>query len=335
MTGPHTPRGLGPFQLFTVLFGTIIGVAWIVAMGMWVREAGPVGAVVAFGAGALVMWLIGLCFAEMMALYPDANGSMAYVFESFGEHAAALVGWFLVLTYAATCAWYFVTVAWLIETAVPWIAGPTVYHTPFGPVRAGHLALGLFATILITAVNLRGVGARAVFQDVFVIVKIAIGAVLFLCALRYGRAENLKPPFTGSSPREVWLGIAAVAVTTPFFFAGFDVLPQAVRDRRAGTPLHRMGSIIGLATLAAFVFYGGAILAAGASLDRATLEQASLPVVEAFRVGCIVPSSPHWSSSPESAACSPAGMPTCCRGRGCCRAWRRPESRCPSSQGTG
>ncbi len=276
---------MGPFQLFTVLFGTIIGVAWIVATGMWIGEAGPLGAIIAFGIGALVMWLIGLCFAEMMTLYPDANGSMAYVFEAFGERAAAAAGWFLVLTYSATCAWFFVTVSWLAQAAVPWIGGPKVYATFAGDVHLGEIVLGLAAAVAITLVNLRGVSARAAFQDALVVAKIAIGIALFVAALLLGRAERLEPVFAASTPHAIWLSIASVAATTPFFFAGFDVLPQAVRDRRPGTPLRVIATVISIATFLAFVFYSGAILSASAALERTVLRESTLPVVEAFSTG--------------------------------------------------
>ena len=285
MRGARPPAGLGLFQLFTMLFGTIIGVAWIVATGLWVIEAGPLGALVAFGIGALVMWLIGLCFAEMMTMYPDANGSMAYVFEAFGERVSAAAGWLLVFNYAATCAWYFVTLAWLIQALIPWMGGPVAYTTAIGSVRWGDLLIGATGLLAITAVNLRGVGARALFQDGFVIAKIVIGLLLFTGAACLGRVERLDPLFMAGSASGVWMSILSVAIVTPFFFSGFDVLPQAVRDRRAGTPLRAIGMVVTIATLAAFLFYGGAIVAASVSLDRAALGDAELPVFEAFRTG--------------------------------------------------
>lgn len=285
MHGARPPAGLGLFQLFTVLFGTIIGVAWIVATGLWVIEAGPLGALLAFGIGAGVMWLIGLCFAEMMTMYPDANGSMAYVFEAFGERVSAAAGWLLVFNYAATCAWYFVTLAWLVEALIPSMGGPVAYTTAIGSVRWGELLIGATGLIAITAVNLRGVGARALFQDGFVIAKIVIGLVLFVGAACLGRVERLEPLFTAGSESGVWMSILSVAIVTPFFFSGFDVLPQAVRDRRADTPLRMIGRVVTLATLAAFLFYAGAIVSASVSLDRAALGNAGLPVFEAFRTG--------------------------------------------------
>ncbi|MBL8267528.1 APC family permease [Steroidobacter sp.] len=285
MNSSAATAGLGLFQLFTVLFGTIIGVAWIVATGMWVIEAGPIGALVAFGIGALVMWLIGLCFAEMMTMYPDANGSMAYVFEAFGERVSAAAGWLLVFNYAATCAWYFVTLAWLIQALIPQLGGSIAYTTAIGSVRWGDLLIGATGMIAITAVNLRGVGARALFQDAFVIAKIVIGLILFAGAAWLGQGERLDPLFAANEVSGVWLSILSVAIVTPFFFSGFDVLPQAVRDRRADTPLRALGTVVTIATLAAFLFYGGAIVSASVSLERAALGHAGLPVFEAFRTG--------------------------------------------------
>lgn len=283
--GVSRSAGLGPFQLFTVLFGTIIGVAWIVATGLWISQAGPVGALLAFGVGALIMWLIGLCFAEMMALFPDANGSMAYVFEAFGEQAAAMVGWFLVLMYAATCGWYFVTIAWLLQAVLPWLGGPAVYEAFGGKVLLGDLLLGVSGAVVITLVNLRGVGTRALFQDALVTMKIVIGITLFGFALVLGRAERLEPFFAAEQASHAWHGVLSVAVMTPFFFAGFDVLPQAVRDRRRGFRLQSLGTIVGLATAGAFLFYGGAILAAAVSLQRPALQASTLPIFSAFDVG--------------------------------------------------
>jgi APA family basic amino acid/polyamine antiporter len=165
------------------------------------------------------------------------------------------------------------------------VGGAVAYRTPLGAVRIGDLVLGLAGTCAITAVNLRGVGARAVFQDVLVVAKIVIAFALFTSAAALGHGANLEPHFAGDDTRAAWMGIVLVAEATPFFFAGFDVLPQAVRDRRPGMPLKVLGTIIGIATLAAFVFYGGAILAAAASLERSALRESSLPVYEAFRTG--------------------------------------------------
>lgn len=283
--GVNRAAGLGTFQLFTVLFGTIIGVAWIVATGLWITQAGPLGALLAFGVGALIMWLIGLCFAEMMALFPDAKGSMAYVFEAFGERASAVVGWFLVLMYAATCGWFFVTISWLLEAVLPGLGGPVVYEAFAGNVLLGDLLLGVCGAVVITLVNLRGVGARAVFQDALVVMKIIIGVTLFGFALVLGRGERLEPIFAAQQAPQAWLGVLSVAVMTPFFFAGFDVLPQAVRERRAGVRLQSLGAIVGLATVGAFIFYGGAILAAAVSLERTALQASTLPIFSAFKEG--------------------------------------------------
>lgn len=281
--------GLGPFQLFTLLFGSIIGAGWIVATGLWIGSAGPIGAVAAFGLGASIMLLIGLCFAELMAMFPNANGSMAYIFEAFGARAAAVAGWCMVLTYSATCAWYFVIGAWLITVLLPMLTGPVVVRLAGGEAHLGDLAIGLAAAVLIATINIRGVRSRARFQDGLVILKILLGILLIGLGFYYGSPGRLDPMFAGAGSDAKLAGVASVALMTPFFFAGFDVLPQAIRDRRDQAALRRIGWIIFAATGAAFLFYAGVIVAASMALERSALTVSSLPVLDAFRNGLGMP----------------------------------------------
>ena len=57
-------------QLFSLAFGTIIGVGWVTVLGDWLTQAGSLGAVIAFLAGGVVMIFIGLTYSEMAAMYP-------------------------------------------------------------------------------------------------------------------------------------------------------------------------------------------------------------------------------------------------------------------------
>jgi len=47
-------------SLFSLAFGTIIGVGWITVLGSWLSEAGSLGAMLAFGGGGMIMMVIGL-----------------------------------------------------------------------------------------------------------------------------------------------------------------------------------------------------------------------------------------------------------------------------------
>ena len=69
-------RGVGARQFFTLAFGSIIGVAWVVVLGTWLDIAGPLGAVLGFALGGALMLLIGLCYAELMTTLPAAGGEV-------------------------------------------------------------------------------------------------------------------------------------------------------------------------------------------------------------------------------------------------------------------
>ena len=77
-------RSLGLVSFFALAFGSMIGVGWVTAMGSWLTQAGPAGAIVAFLGGGATMLLIGLCYAELTPMLPVAGGEVAYAYRAFG-----------------------------------------------------------------------------------------------------------------------------------------------------------------------------------------------------------------------------------------------------------
>src|SRR4051794_31203403 len=92
---------LGAVQFFTLALGAIVGVGWVVVLGDWLRQAGPIGTIVGLTAGGLVVCVIGLCYAEMGTTVPTNGGEVAFAYEVFGAPMSFLVGWLLALTYVA------------------------------------------------------------------------------------------------------------------------------------------------------------------------------------------------------------------------------------------
>src|SRR5690349_7485087 len=90
-------KTLGGVQLFSMGFGSIVGVGWIVLMGFWFRQAGPGGTAVAFLLGGLLLALVGLCYAEMSTMLPVAGGEASFAFASFGTPVGFVVGWAMTL----------------------------------------------------------------------------------------------------------------------------------------------------------------------------------------------------------------------------------------------
>src|SRR5213083_994896 len=97
-------RTLGPFNLVALGIGAVIGAGIFVLTGQAAAlHAGPavpismalVGVACAFAA---------LCYAEMASAVPVAGSAYTYSYATMGEFAAWIIGWDLVLEYAAGAA---------------------------------------------------------------------------------------------------------------------------------------------------------------------------------------------------------------------------------------
>ncbi|MDR3514015.1 MAG: hypothetical protein P4L73_20450, partial [Caulobacteraceae bacterium] len=75
---PALSRVVGKLGLFTLSFGGMVGSAWIVILGQWLDQAGPLGAILGLTAAAAVMIVISLAYAELASRMPAAGGEIVY-----------------------------------------------------------------------------------------------------------------------------------------------------------------------------------------------------------------------------------------------------------------
>jgi len=281
-TPPTLKNELKLRNFFTLSLGTIIGVGWITIMGAWLRDAGSLGTVLAFIAGGFFMTLIGLCYAEVAAMYPVSGGEVAYAYEIFGTQASFASGWFLALSYIATVGFEVVSVGWILGALAPRIEGPVLYRVLGDDLHLGSLVVGLGVMALITWINYRGARSTATFQDVMTYGLLAISLVFITAGVFGGDIRNLEPLFVRRSQGWTWMGILAVFATTPFWLSGFDVVPQAMGEKAPGTLLSKMGRVIVSSLAVASLFYILVILAASMSMPRGSLLTLELPAAGAF-----------------------------------------------------
>ena len=77
MTAPHAghattrlSRTINSIQYFTVAFGCVVGVGWVIVLGGLVAQAGPGGAALAIATGGLGILLVAFCYAEVAGMRP-------------------------------------------------------------------------------------------------------------------------------------------------------------------------------------------------------------------------------------------------------------------------
>ena len=279
-TRPELKKEISAIQFFTLGFGTIIGVGWVVVLGQWLSMAGPLGAIVGFAGGGLIMMLVALCYVEMSSQLPVAGGEVAYAYELYGVNASFAIGWVMTLVYIATTTFEALSVGWVAGAMLEGFEGPILYTVRGDPVYLGSLALGLGGMALLTFLNYRGAKAATRFQDVLTYGVLGCSLIFITAGLVWGKASNLEPLFQQTS--SAGMGIAGVLATSPFWYGGFNVIPQAIEEMAPGTSVKMVGRMILLSLFSAGLFYCLIILSASMSMPWQEMLELELPAAGAF-----------------------------------------------------
>ncbi len=279
---PHLTQAVGARQFFNIGFGSIVGVGWIVVLGEWLNQAGPAGAILAFLLGGVLITLLGLCYAEVGTVLPAAGGEMLYAYEAFGLGASYITGWAVTLFTIIVVAYVNISAAWILEYLIPGISGPVLYTFRGGPISVGGLAVALGSTGVITYFNYRGIRSSTAFQDWTTYLKLAAAAVFIVAGLAVARSGNWQPAFQSSNGWTEAQGILAVAVTTLWFYGGFNFVPQMMEEKAPGTPAVMVGRMLLLSIAVAAAFYCLVILSAAGVVPWRSLVHAELPAAAAF-----------------------------------------------------
>lgn len=280
---PDTDKGLTAPQLFNLAFGTIVGVGWITVLGDILGQAGSLGVVLAFAAGALLVCLIGLCYGELASVYPASGGETVYALRIFGQGGAFVAGWLLAFAYLAVTAFEAISVGWILAVLIPGIEGPTLYRLFDQDIHLGTLVIGIAGTALFGWLNIRGAELAARVQSIMTYTLLALSLVFVVAGLGWGKVENLQPLFGPLGGEGFNLrGFLAVFITTPFWYAGFNVIPQALGETSRSMAAWKAGLMIIASIAGAGIFYALVFLAASMTLPRQELLALDLPAAGAF-----------------------------------------------------
>jgi APA family basic amino acid/polyamine antiporter len=254
-------RTLGAVDYFTLAFGTIIGVGWVVVMHSWLKRGGPAGAALAFLVGGLLLVPVGVVYGRLTAHIPRADSEIAYLSGRFPPWTSFAVGWMMAFAYLVVCPFEAVAVAELAAQIWPDLRQVPLYAGGGSTVYLTDLLLGLTLVGVITAINYRGVHHSARVQNLFTFGLLAVFVVFATLGLGRGRLANLQPPFAKDA--DFWGPLAstlAVLGIVPYFMAGFETIPRCSEERAPHFHERRFVSITLLAIGVGIFFYVTVIL---------------------------------------------------------------------------
>ena len=127
-------RKLGLWNYFALGFGTMIGTGWVVLMDDWLGRGGPLGAMLGFAVGGILLLPVGYVYGKWVARLPDAAGEAAYTAQVFPPLVSYFTGWMMLLAYFIVCPWEAVAVGKLAAYVFPRLDTMELYRVAGQPV---------------------------------------------------------------------------------------------------------------------------------------------------------------------------------------------------------
>src|SRR5438876_9166504 len=112
-------RKLRLHDYFALAFGTMVGVGWLVLMDDWLGRGGPLGAILGFALGGILLLPVGYVYGQWVQRLPDAAGEAAYTAQVFPPIVSYFTGWMMLLAYFIVCPWEAVAVGKLAAYIFP------------------------------------------------------------------------------------------------------------------------------------------------------------------------------------------------------------------------
>jgi len=233
-------RSLGAFQLTMLGVGAIIGTGIFVLAAVGAERAGP-GLLLSFMIAGFICIFAALVYAELAAMVPVSGSAYTYSYAAMGELVAWIVGWNLILEYAAAAA--AVAVGWAgyingFLASVGWELplylqhGAFDHHHPGGIVNVLAIGLVLFITALLTL----GTKESAIFNAILVSAKLIALGIFIALTLPHVSTVNLTPfmpyGFWSSEIDGISRGVMAAAALIFFAYVGFDAVSTASEETK-------------------------------------------------------------------------------------------------------
>lgn len=244
-------RKLRLVDYFTLGFGSMVGVGWLVLMDDWLGRGGPAGAILAFALCGVALLPVGYVYGRLISSRPDAAGEVAYTAAVFPRAASYWTGWMMLLAYAVVCPWEAVAIGRVVAFIFPTLDSAELYRVAGSPVYLPHIALGLALTGVLVVLNYRGIRQSAIFQNVTTFGLLLLFVVFGSAGIARGSAHNFAPLWSHTPAISVLLALQIV----PYFMTGFESTAKASEEAHPDLPAqHHLYAPL-MAIAAAMVFY--------------------------------------------------------------------------------
>lgn len=252
-------RKLRVVDYFTLGWGTMVGVGWLVVMDDWLLRGGVLGAILGFAIGGALLLPIGYVYGRLVSAMPDAASEIAYTAKVFPASVSFATGWMMILAYFIVCPWEAVAVGKIAAYIFPALDSVELYRIGSQPVYLPRLVIGIGLTALLTVLNYRGIRLSATFQNWTAFGTLALFAVFVGIGVSRGSPRNFPPLFTHGT----FVSVLLVMQIVPYFMTGYESVSKAAEEASPEFRARGFFKAIWAAIIVGILFYTIVIAAVG------------------------------------------------------------------------
>lgn len=253
---------LNAWDILVIAFGAMIGWGWVVSTGGWIEKGGVIGAALGFAIGGIMIFFVGMTYAELTAAMPQCGGEHVFSYRAMGATGSFICTWMIVLGYVSVACFEACAFPTIITYLWPGFLKGYMYTVAGFDIYASWLITAIVIAFLIMLINIIGAKTAAILQTVLTCIIGGAGILLIVASVINGTVDNLDGQiFAGTTTGVNIKAIIGVAAMSPFYFIGFDVIPQAAEE--INVPPKKIGNILILSVVLAVIFYAFVIIAVG------------------------------------------------------------------------
>lgn len=244
---------MGAWDILVIAFGAMIGWGWVINSGDWITTAGFMGSIIAMLIGGVMVFFVGLTYAELTSAMPQCGGEHVFSYRAMGPTGSFVCTWMIILGYVATSAFEATALPTVITYLFPKFNQVYLYSIAGKDIYLTTILLGVGVAVVITFINIRGAKTAAILQTVLTAIIAIAGILLVVGSAINGDGANITGQMWESGTGTTLGSVFKVACMTPFLFIGFDVIPQAAEE--INVPYKKIGKIMLLSIFLAVAWY--------------------------------------------------------------------------------
>jgi len=219
-------RKLRLFDFFALAFGVMVGTGWLVVMDDILQRGGPLGAILGFTFGTIMLLPVAYIYGKLVQAIPDAAGEVAYTARFFPPLVSCITGWVMLLAYWLTCPFEALAAGRISGYLFPSLNRFELYRLNGHPVYLPHILLGLTITVVLTWVNCRGITASARLMKWTTFSFLALVVIFAIAGVKHGSLSNLQPLFSHTP----LLSVLLVWQIVPWLLSGFESVGKCAEE---------------------------------------------------------------------------------------------------------